>query len=114
MHVVQPAGFDEEVKVMAALTTEATADRVVAAGLATRAEVEALARDLHAFARDPFAVMSLPRIVQAWAGGVRRRLRSTRLRHRLRRVDAQAEGRGNVDADQVPWRTTTSGTTSPG
>ena len=66
MHVVQPAGFDEEVKVMAALTTEATADRVVAAGLATRAEVEALARDLHQFARDPFAVMSLPRIVQAW------------------------------------------------
>ncbi len=66
MSVAQPAGFDEEVKVMAALTTEAIADRAAAAGLATRAELDALARDLYAFAEDPLAVMSLPRIVQAW------------------------------------------------
>ena len=66
MEVVQPAGFDPDVKVMAAITTEGIAARVEAAGLATRAELAALADALHAFARDAQSVMSLPRIVQAW------------------------------------------------
>lgn len=66
MQVVQPAGFDPDVKVMAAITTEGIAANVEAAGLATRAELEALAEALHAFARDPGSVMSLPRIVQTW------------------------------------------------
>ena len=66
MQVVQPAGFDPDVKVMAAITTEGIAARVEAAGLATRAELAALADALHAFARDAQSVMSLPRIVQAW------------------------------------------------
>ncbi|MBX3027252.1 methyltransferase domain-containing protein [bacterium] len=66
MQVVQPAGFDPDVKVMAAITTEGIAARAAAAGLATRAELASLAEALHAFARDPHSVMSLPRIVQAW------------------------------------------------
>lgn len=66
MQVAQPAGFDPDVKMMAAMTTEGIAARVEAAGLATREELDALASALHAFARDPEAVMSLPRIVQAW------------------------------------------------
>ena len=66
MQVAQPAGFDADVKRIAALTVEGITARVEAAGLATRVELEALARDLHAFADEPQALMSLPRIVQAW------------------------------------------------
>ena len=39
MHVVQPAGFDGEVKLIGAITLEAIADAVVGAGLATTAEL---------------------------------------------------------------------------
>lgn len=66
MHVVHPAGFDPDVKITAAFTTEGIAARAAAAGLATGAELESLARELHAFARPPRAGMSLPRIAQAW------------------------------------------------
>ena len=66
MHVVHPAGLDPDVKLMAPLTAEAIAARLESAGLASHSEVDALVRDLHAFAREPRSIMSLPRIVQAW------------------------------------------------
>jgi SAM-dependent methyltransferase len=66
MQVVHPAGLDPDVKLMAPLTAAAIAARLESAGLASRAEVDALVRDLHAFAREPRSIMSLPRIVQAW------------------------------------------------
>ena len=66
MQVVHPAGFDPDVKAMAPLTAAGIAARVEAAGLASRAELEALVAALTAFAGDAAAIMSLPRIVQAW------------------------------------------------
>jgi SAM-dependent methyltransferase len=66
MHVVHPAGFDPDVKLMAPLTAAAIAARLESAGLVSRLDAEALVRDLHAFAREPGSIMSLPRIVQAW------------------------------------------------
>ncbi|MGH7786667.1 MAG: methyltransferase domain-containing protein [Candidatus Binatia bacterium] len=66
MHVVQPAGIDGEVKLIAALTMENIADAVLTAGAASRAEIDALVRDLFSLARDGRTAMSLPRMVQAW------------------------------------------------
>jgi SAM-dependent methyltransferase len=66
MNVVQPAGLDGEVKLLGPITMENIADAVLAAGLASVAEVEQVVTDLYAFARDPRTVMGLPRIVQAW------------------------------------------------
>jgi SAM-dependent methyltransferase len=66
MHIVQPAGLRGEVKAIAALTMEAIAERVIAAGLADEAGVERIAARLYAMAADERVVVSLPRIVQAW------------------------------------------------
>jgi SAM-dependent methyltransferase len=64
--LAQPAGADRDVKLMPALTVENTADAIVAAGLATRAEVDGFVDELYAVADDPGAVLALPRVVQAW------------------------------------------------
>ena len=66
MHVVQPAGFEGEVKLMGAITLEAIADAVVGAGLATRVELEQLVDEMYVFAQTDGTVVSVPRIVQAW------------------------------------------------
>lgn len=66
LNVVQPAGIDGEVKLIAPLTMENIADSVLADGLASRDEVEAVVRELYALAEDGRTVMSLPRVVQAW------------------------------------------------
>lgn len=66
MNVVQPAGIEGEVKLMAALTVENIGEAVVAEGLASLDEVRQLAEELYAFARQPDTVISLPRIVEAW------------------------------------------------
>lgn len=66
MHIIQPAGLSGEVKIIAALTMEAIAERVIAAGLAGEAEIERIVARLHALATDERVVLSLPRIVQAW------------------------------------------------
>jgi len=66
MHVVQPAGWDAEVKLINPLTMENIADAVVAEGLARRAELDHLIAALYEQARQPHTVMSLPRVVQAW------------------------------------------------
>ena len=66
MNVVQPAGMEGEVKLVAAITLESIADAVVAEGLATRDEIDENVRALYGVARDPRTVVALPRIVQAW------------------------------------------------
>ena len=66
MHVVQPAGFDGEVKLMAPLTMENIADSVLSHGLASRQEINRIVNDLYALADDHRTVMSLPRVVQVW------------------------------------------------
>ena len=66
MNVVQPAGFEGEVRLMAPITLEAVVDAVVGAGLATEAELHGIIDDLYAFVQDEHTVVSLPRVVQAW------------------------------------------------
>lgn len=67
MQVAQPAGFQGEVKLVAAITLEGIADAVLAAGLATQERVDATIAGLHRLAQDDTTVMSIARIVQAWA-----------------------------------------------
>jgi SAM-dependent methyltransferase len=72
VHIVQPAALDGNVKMIAPVTMELIAERVVGDGLATAIEVETIVRELHRRAVDGRTLMSLPRIVQAWgiaAGG---------------------------------------------
>lgn len=66
MNVVQPCGFAGEVKQMAALTMQNIGDAVLAAGLASREEIDDVVRVLWEQADDGRTVMSLPRIVQTW------------------------------------------------
>lgn len=66
MAVVQPAGIDGEVKLIAALTMENIADAVLDARLASPAEIDVLVHELYVIARDGQTAMSLPRLVQAW------------------------------------------------
>jgi len=66
MNVVQPAGAEGDVKLVAPLTMEAIADAVLAADLASYAEIDQLVAELHEAARDADTIMGLPRIVQAW------------------------------------------------
>ena len=66
MHVVQPAGLRGEVKLLNAITMEAIANAVLAAGFATAAEIDAIVDELYRIGRDETTVMSVVRIVQAW------------------------------------------------
>lgn len=66
MNVVQPAGFEGEIKQIMPLTLENVTDAVIDCGLATRDELTALVADLYEQARDPLAVVSNPRVVQSW------------------------------------------------
>ena len=66
MKVVQPAGIEGEVKLIAPITMESIADSVLADGLASRHEIDRVVHDLHAVAADRRTVLSLPRVVQAW------------------------------------------------
>jgi SAM-dependent methyltransferase len=66
MYVVQPAGFEGEVRLLAPITLEAITDAVVGAGLATEAELHAIIDDLYAFVQEEDTVVSFPRIVQTW------------------------------------------------
>jgi ubiquinone/menaquinone biosynthesis C-methylase UbiE len=66
MDVVQPAGFDGEVKRIGPITLEAIGEAVVAAGLATADRLARLLDDLSRFADTEGTVLSIPRVVQAW------------------------------------------------
>jgi SAM-dependent methyltransferase len=64
--VVQPIGTAGEVKLINPLTMENIADAVLEDGLATRAEIDEIVRQLYEFAADPNTVAGVPRVVQAW------------------------------------------------
>jgi hypothetical protein len=66
MNVVQPAGIDGDVKLIAAITLENIADSVVEDCLASRSELDDVVAELYVLAEDRHTVMSLPRVVQAW------------------------------------------------
>jgi SAM-dependent methyltransferase len=66
VHVVQPAGFDADIKLAMPLTLENIEEAVVSSGLASREELAAVIEDLYAFAAEPSSILSWPRIVQAW------------------------------------------------
>ncbi len=66
LNVVQPAGLEGEVKLIAALTMENIADTVLAQGLASSDEIQQIVADLYAFAHARETVGSLPRIVEVW------------------------------------------------
>ncbi|HET6762504.1 MAG TPA: methyltransferase domain-containing protein [Longimicrobiaceae bacterium] len=64
--VVQPMGTTGEVKLVNPLTMRNAADAVVADGLASAEEVEAIVADLYAYADDPTTFAGVVRVVQAW------------------------------------------------
>jgi ubiquinone/menaquinone biosynthesis C-methylase UbiE len=66
MYVVQPAALRGDVKLANAVTMEAIAESVLAANLATRAEIDEIVGALYRLAGDETTVMSAPRIVQTW------------------------------------------------
>jgi hypothetical protein len=66
VNIVQPAGIEGEVKLVSPITMENIADSVLAAGLATREEIDQVVDELYDFARSSQTLMSIPRIVQPW------------------------------------------------
>jgi SAM-dependent methyltransferase len=66
MNVVQPAGFEGEVKLIAPITLENVADAVVGTGLITYEELDQTVAELYRFAHTEGTIMSMPRVVQAW------------------------------------------------
>jgi hypothetical protein len=66
MHIVQPSGFEGEVKSLVPITMDAISGSVVQAGLATEQEVAATVAELEAFAERDDTILGVPRIVQAW------------------------------------------------
>ena len=66
MNVVQPAGFDGEVKLIVAITMENIADALLGERLASQEQVDGIVDELYAQASDGRTVMSAPRVVQAW------------------------------------------------
>ena len=66
LNVVQPAGIEGDVKLLNPITMENFADAVLAAGLASRAEVDEIVAGLYESARDGRTVMSVARVVQTW------------------------------------------------
>lgn len=66
IHIVQPAAMAGDVKLIVALTMESIADSVIAEGLASKSEVEALVDRLYSIADDTETLVSFPRIIQVW------------------------------------------------
>src|SRR5262249_1037578 len=66
MNVVQPTGFEGEVKLLSPLTMENIADAVIAEGLATAEEIDRIVADLYAYAQTPGTLGCMPRIFEAW------------------------------------------------
>ena len=71
MSLAQPVSIAGEAKRVHQITLENIRPAVVAAGVATDAEVDALMRDLDALTNDPDSLVSFPRVFQVWARRVR-------------------------------------------
>jgi SAM-dependent methyltransferase len=63
---VQPAFVTGDGKTMPHLTLEHLRESIVAASLATSAEIDLLAAELRAFEALPDSLVAMPRVVQAW------------------------------------------------
>lgn len=63
---VQPAFLEGAGKQIHRITLENVAPAVIAAGLATEAEIKVLCAELDHFAQNPHTIMSLPRVFQVW------------------------------------------------
>ena len=66
IQIVQPVAFEGDVKLIDPITMENIAETVIEEGLASREEVNAIVRELYAFANNTETVAGLPRIVQVW------------------------------------------------
>jgi ubiquinone/menaquinone biosynthesis C-methylase UbiE len=64
LNVIQPAGMDEEVKSIAAITMENVADAMLKSGLSSAEELDRIVDELYALSRDNRVLMGFPRIVQ--------------------------------------------------
>jgi len=64
--VAQPVSTTGEAKLINPLTMENIADVVLEEGLATRAEIDDVVRELYEFAADENTLAGMPRVVQAW------------------------------------------------
>lgn len=67
VNVVQHAAMAGDAKWISALTMEAIADSVVAAGLTDRAETERLTAAMFDFASQPHTIGASPRVFEVWA-----------------------------------------------
>ena len=67
LRLAQGFGSAGDTKMLALATLEATAEPIVAAGLASEEEVRAAIADLAAYADDPTTVIGDPRAFQIWA-----------------------------------------------
>jgi ubiquinone/menaquinone biosynthesis C-methylase UbiE len=67
MRLVQRANADGEGKTVPLLTMDATADAIVAEGIASEDEVRAARASLSEFTDDPSTVIGSPRIFQLWS-----------------------------------------------
>jgi SAM-dependent methyltransferase len=66
MHITQPAGWNGDVKRIQAITLAATRHAILAAGLASPEEVDAVVDQLHALAERDDTIVTVARIVQSW------------------------------------------------
>jgi SAM-dependent methyltransferase len=66
VNVVQPVALDGPLKMANYLTLDRIATAVVAEGVATQVEVQALLTELLALTEDSTTLLSVPRIVQTW------------------------------------------------
>ena len=66
MDVVQLAGLVGEVKLITPITMQSIGPAVIAAGLASEAEVAGLVAELFEYAHTPGTIGCLPRMVRAW------------------------------------------------
>jgi hypothetical protein len=64
--VVQPVGLQGDTKLLDPVTMQGIAGAVLAEGLATKDEIDAVAHAMFEFALDPTTLVSVPRIVQVW------------------------------------------------
>jgi len=64
--VIQQAHMNGKFKSIMPLTVEYSTDAIVAEGLASRAEMEALVAEIYEFARNPMTIIGGPRIIQSW------------------------------------------------
>jgi ubiquinone/menaquinone biosynthesis C-methylase UbiE len=67
LNVVQPSGFEGEVKLISPLTMENIADAAIAEGLVTVEEVDKIVAELYAFAKAPGTLGCMPRVFEVWA-----------------------------------------------